>query len=50
MAGIIGKLLAAAQHVTPDGLDDDAHAAVLAGAALDAQALANVRNGEEART
>ena len=37
MAGVIAKLLAAAPHVTE--LEDDAHSAVLAGAALDAQAL-----------
>jgi hypothetical protein len=40
MAGVIAKLLASAPHVTEDELEDDAHSAVLAGAALDAQALA----------
>jgi hypothetical protein len=49
MAGVIAKLLAAAPHVTEDELKDDAHSAVLAGAALDARALANVQIGE-ART
>jgi hypothetical protein len=49
MAGVIAKLLAAAPHVTEDELKDNAHSAVLAGAALDARALANVRIGE-ART
>src|SRR3984957_16992064 len=46
MAGVIAKLLAAAPHVTDDELEDDAHSAVLAGATLDALALANVRFGE----
>jgi hypothetical protein len=49
MAGVIAKLLAAAPPVTEDELKDDAHSAVLAGAALDARALANVQIGE-ART
>lgn len=40
MAGVIAKLLAAGPHVTEDELEDGAHSAVLAGAALDAQALA----------
>jgi hypothetical protein len=46
MAGVIAKLLAAAPHVTEDELKDDAHSAVLAGAALDARVLANVQIGE----
>jgi hypothetical protein len=46
MAGVIAKLPAAAPHVTDDELEDDAHSAVLAGATLDALALANVRIGE----
>ena len=49
MAGVIAKLLAAATEVTEDDLEDDADFAILAGAALDALALANVR-GEEARS
>jgi hypothetical protein len=40
MAGVIAKLLAAASNVTEDDLEGDAHSAILAGAALDAQALA----------
>jgi anti-sigma-K factor RskA len=48
MAGVIAKILAAASHVTEDELEDDAHFAILAGAALDAQALA-LKAGE-ART
>ena len=40
MAGVIAKLLAAGPHVTEDQLEGDAHSVVLAGAALDAQALA----------
>jgi hypothetical protein len=47
MAGVIAKLLAAGPHVTEDELEDGAHSAVLAGAALDAQALA--QKAEEAR-
>jgi hypothetical protein len=51
MAGIIAKLLAAVHAVTEDDLEDDnnSYAAVLAGAALDAQALLNPR-GEEVRS
>jgi hypothetical protein len=45
MAGVIAKLVAAAPHVTEDELEDDAHFAVIAGAALDAQALAQ-KSGE----
>ena len=37
MGGVIAKLLAAARHLNEDDLEDDAHAAVLAGAALDAR-------------
>jgi hypothetical protein len=48
MAGVIAKLLAAAPSVTPDQLDGDAHTSILAGAALDAQALANAPIGEVA--
>ena len=48
MAGVIAKLLAAGPHVTEDDLADDAHSAVIAGAALDAQALAQEKG--EART
>jgi hypothetical protein len=48
MAGVVAKLLAAAPHVTEDDLEDDAQSAILAGAALDAQALA-LKAGE-ART
>ncbi len=40
MAGVIAKVLAAASHVTEDELEEDAHSAVLAGAAMDAAALA----------
>jgi hypothetical protein len=49
MAGVIAKLLAAASNVTEDDLEDgnNSYAAVLAGAALDAQAL---YRGEEARS
>ena len=47
MAGVVAKLLAAATEVTEDDLEGDADFAILAGAALDALALANVR-GEEA--
>jgi hypothetical protein len=49
MDGVIAKLLAGAQHCTVDELEDDAHAAVIAGAALDALALTNAQR-EEART
>lgn len=49
MDGVIAKLLAGAQHRNVDSLDDDAHAAIIAGAALDALALTNAQR-EEART
>ena len=49
MAGVIAKLLAAATEVDEDDLEGDADFAILASAALDALALANVR-GEEAGT
>jgi hypothetical protein len=45
MAGVIAKLIAAASQVTEDDLGDDSYEAVLAGAALDAQALMNAKSG-----
>ena len=46
MAGVIAKLLAAASNVTEDDLEDDnnSHAAVLAGAALDARRIEEARS------
>jgi hypothetical protein len=47
MAGVIAKLIAAASQVTEDDLEDpEGHAAILAGAALDAKALLNPQRGE----
>jgi hypothetical protein len=47
MAGVIAKLIAAASQVTEDDLEDpEGHAAILAGAALDAKALMNAKSGE----
>lgn len=46
MTGVMAKLLAAAEHCTADGFEDDAHAAILVGAALDALALTIAQNAE----
>jgi hypothetical protein len=47
MADVIAKLLAATSQVLEDDLEDpEGHAAILAGAALDAKALLNPQRGE----